>query len=96
MTPRRKSVTWPVLEDTAIAMQLAATLMAAAAACRLPRPPGSETVVAARLHEASRLLDDPVAADHEGPVDRGELLDGLVHEGVQDVAVLLLVSKERI
>ena len=45
ITPRRKSVTWAVLEDTTIEMQFAATLIAAAAACRLPRPPGSSCVL---------------------------------------------------
>ena len=40
ITPRRKRVTWPVLEETTREMQLAATLMAAAAAWRLPSPPG--------------------------------------------------------
>jgi hypothetical protein len=42
MTPRRKSVTWLVLEETTMAMQLAARLIPAAAACRLPNPLGSE------------------------------------------------------
>ena len=40
ITPRRNRVTCPVLEDTATEMQLAATLIAAAAAWRLPSPLG--------------------------------------------------------
>ncbi len=39
MTPRRKSMTCPVLEETTSEMQFAATLIAAAAACRLPQLP---------------------------------------------------------
>ena len=42
ITPRRKSVTWLVLDETTIAMQFAAKLMPAAAAWRLPSPLGSE------------------------------------------------------
>jgi hypothetical protein len=42
ITPRRKSVTWLVLEETTMEMQLDATLIAAAAAWRLPNPLGSE------------------------------------------------------
>lgn len=40
ITPRRKSVTWPVLDDTTMEIQWAATLIAAAAAWRLPSPLG--------------------------------------------------------
>jgi len=42
ITPRRKRVTCPVLDDTTMEMQWAATLIAAAAACRLPSPLGRE------------------------------------------------------
>jgi len=41
ITPRRKRETWLVLDETTIAMQLLATLIAAAAACRLPKPLGN-------------------------------------------------------
>src|SRR5665213_923329 len=41
ITPRRKRVTWPELEETTRAIQSAATEMAAAAACRVPKPLGS-------------------------------------------------------
>jgi hypothetical protein len=40
MTPRRKRVTCPELEETTSAMQSATTEMAAAAACRAPSPLG--------------------------------------------------------
>ncbi len=42
ITPRRKSVTCPLFDETTSPMQSAATEMAAAAACREPRPLGSE------------------------------------------------------
>ena len=40
MTPWRKRVTRPLLAETTTAMQSAAREMAAAALCRLPKPPG--------------------------------------------------------
>ena len=40
ITPRRNRLTCPVLEDTTIEMQSAVTLIAAAAAWRLPSPLG--------------------------------------------------------
>ena len=40
ITPRRKRVTCPELDETTKAMQSAATDMAAAAACREPNPLG--------------------------------------------------------
>ncbi len=39
-------------------------------------------------------LNDSVPSNDKSAVDGGELLDGFVHEGVEDVPVLLFVSKK--
>ena len=85
-------MTWPVLDEITIEMHCVATEIAAAAAWREPEAAGQRMVVVGGLDEAARRLHHPVAADDERAVDRGELLDRLVHERAEDVPVLLLVA----
>ena len=50
----------------------------------------------ARGQISTRAQDHAVASDHKGTVDGGELLDGLLEGRVENVALLLGISLERI
>ena len=89
--PARQTRTVPSDSLTVKAMHLVLEVIPAAAACLDPSPDGNPS-----LNPASGRFHDPVAPNDDGPVNRREFADRFPHCFIQNVAILLRITLERI